>query len=250
MSKIKVLIFDIETSPIIARVWGLKDQNIGLSQIRDDWFVIAWAAKWLGEKKVHYCDQRNSRNLGDDKALVLRLWLMLDEADIVITQNGKNFDSPKLNARFIMHGFKPPSPYRHLDTYQIARKVAKFTSNKLEYLAEKLCTKYKKLKHSKYPGMDLWNECLKGNLSAWKEMEKYNKHDVLATEELYNKLKAWAPDAMPQPYLLECTVCGKGPVYRRGTTVTNKGRFMRYQCQACGKWATAKQQRQNQGAKI
>ena len=237
MSKLKVLIFDIETSPIIARVWGLKDQNIGLSQIKDDWFVIAWAAKWLGEKKVYYYDQRKVKYLGDDKALVLRLWLMLDEADIVITQNGKNFDSPKLNARFIMHGFKPPSPYRHLDTYQIAKKVAKFTSNKLEYLTDKLCTRYKKLKHSKYPGMDLWNACLKGDKQAWAEMERYNKHDVLATEELYNKLKAWAPETMPQPYLLECTVCGKGPVYRRGVSVTNKGRYMRYQCQACGKWA-------------
>jgi uncharacterized protein YprB with RNaseH-like and TPR domain len=121
------------------------------------------------------------------------LWKLLDEADIVITQNGKNFDTPKLNARFIEHGMKPPSPYKHLDTYQIARSAAKFTSNKLEYLTEKLCTKYKKLKHEKFPGFALWAECLKGNVAAWNEMRRYNKHDVLATEELYMKIRAWAP---------------------------------------------------------
>ena len=117
-----------------------------------------------------YRDQRNAKDILDDKAILKPLWKLLDEADIVITQNGKNFDSPKLNARFIMHGWAPPSPYKHLDTYQIVRQAAKFTSNKLEYLTEKLCTKYKKLEHAKYPGMVLWTECLAGNRAAWNEM--------------------------------------------------------------------------------
>lgn len=96
---------------------------------------------------------------------------MLDEADIVITQNGRKFDQKKLNARFILNGFKPPSSYKHIDTLVIARKHFGFTSNKLKYMTDKLCTKYKKLDHSKFPGMELWRECLKGNSEAWTEME-------------------------------------------------------------------------------
>lgn len=58
-------------------------------------------------------------------------------------------------------------------------------------MTDKFCKKYKKLKHKKFPGHELWKECLKGNKEAWNEMRKYNIHDVLATEELYNVLKQW-----------------------------------------------------------
>ena len=33
----KVLIYDIETAPIMSYVWRLWDQNVGLNQIEQDW---------------------------------------------------------------------------------------------------------------------------------------------------------------------------------------------------------------------
>lgn len=245
MTHQKVLIFDIETSPMIAYVWGLRDQNISLNQLQSDWYVMAWSAKWLGDpaSKVIYCDQRRAKRIENDREILKPLWKLLDEADVVITQNGKNFDGPKLNARFITHGMKPPSPYKHLDTYQIVRRVAKFTSNKLEYLTNKLCTKYKKLHHKKFPGMSLWTECLAGNKEAWDEMKKYNVHDVLSTEEFYTKIRAWAPAAMTTAYSVQnptcsCSVCGhKGKMIKQGFTISKKGKYQRWQCQACGAWS-------------
>jgi len=189
----RTLIFDIETSPLIAYIWQLGEQRVNLDQIKEDWYVLAFAAKWLGEKKVMYVDTRNKK----EKDLLQAIWALLDEADVVITQNGKKFDSRKLNARFIEYGMQPPSPYKHWDTYRVADTVADFTSHKLEYLTDKLCTKYKKLKHHKFPGLSLWKECLKGNTEAWNEMKKYNIHDVLSTEELYTKIQAWAPQSVP-----------------------------------------------------
>jgi DNA polymerase elongation subunit (family B) len=238
----KILVLDIETSPMLAYVWALKDQNITLSQIKEDWHVMAWAAKWLRKAKVIYRDQRNAPNPKDDKTILAVLWKMLDEADIVITQNGTNFDGPKLNARFIMHGMKPPSPYKHLDTYQIVRRAAKFSSNKLEYLTDKLCTKYKKLAHTEYPGFSLWTECLKGNRSAWNEMKKYNIHDVLATEELYSKLQAWAPENAPKPFVVtdtarQCSTCGYMGQMREGQPRRAKTRlYKQHSCLKCGSW--------------
>jgi hypothetical protein len=38
--KPKVLIYDIETAPILGYVWRLWDQNIGLNMIEQDWHVI------------------------------------------------------------------------------------------------------------------------------------------------------------------------------------------------------------------
>ena len=231
----KVLVLDIETSPITAYVWGLKDQNIGLNQIKQDWYIMAWSAKWLNSDLIVYHDMRHDKS---DKRILEILWKFLDKADILITQNGKNFDAPKINARFIQYGIKPPSPYKHLDTYKIAKSAAEFTSHKLEYLTNKLCTKYKKLSHSDFPGMSLWSECLKGNIKAWEEMKEYNKQDVLSTEELYNKLKAWAPNSAPAVYNNgACKVCGKPQLQKRGYERKLKLVYQRLHCQNCGKWS-------------
>lgn len=189
----KILIFDIETAPILAHVWGLFDQNVGLNQIQSDWHVLSWAAKWAGDppSKVMYQDQRNAKDVTNDKKILQSIRELLDQADLVITQNGIKFDSKKLNARFLFHEIKSPSSYRHRDTLKMAKKHFNLTSYKLEYMTDKFCKKYKKQKHKKYPGHELWKECLRGNKEAWKEMQKYNIHDVLATEELYNVLKQW-----------------------------------------------------------
>lgn len=244
MKQPKVLIFDIETSPMLAYVWGRRDVNISLNQIKNEWSVIAWAAKWLGDKPsaIKYADLRHAKRIDNDREILLLLWKLLDEADIVITQNGQSFDSPKLNARFILHGMRPPSPYKHIDTYRIARRVAGFTSNKLEYLTEKLCTKYRKLKHSKFPGMSLWTECLAGNQAAWDEMKRYNIHDVLSTEELYLKLRSWAPEPMQRAYNVgdpsrSCAVCGQsGRVRKAGMHQKKIGVYQRFHCMKCGAW--------------
>lgn len=232
----KCLIFDIETSPIKAYVWGLKDQNISLNQIVEDWKVLAWGAKWLGQSKVLYEDVRKQT----EKQILQDIWELLNEADIVITQNGQSFDSRRLNARFIQHGMQPPSPYRHIDTYLLIKRAADFTSNKLEYLTAKLCTKYKKLDHGRFPGMSLWNECLKGNKKAWDEMKIYNIHDVLSTEELYMKIRAWGPQNMPNVYNAQalCRVCGSA-AQRRGP-VKDHPKLQRLHCQnpLCGRWST------------
>lgn len=243
MNQPKILCFDIETSPILAYVWDLKDQNVSLGQIKEDWQVIAWAAKWLGDpaSKIMYEDQRHNKILRD-RALLTHIWKLLNEADIVITQNGKNFDSKKLNARFMIHGMPPTSPYTHLDTYQIVKRAAKFTSHKLEYLTDKLNTKYKKLSHKEFPGFTLWAECLKGNQRAWRAMERYNKHDVLSTEELYLNLQGWTVPSAPR-ISLEAAKCGRcqgTKFHRRGAGMNKQGPYQKLQCQGCGGWMGAK----------
>lgn len=228
----KVLFCDIETAPIKAFVWGLFDQNVGLNQIDVDWNILSWAAKWQGETKVHYQDLRRAKDKSNDKKILKGIWKLLDQADIVIWQNGKKFDHKKLNARFIAHGMKPPSSYRQIDTLTLAKKHFGFTSNKLEYLTAKLNTKYKKLKHKKFPGFELWQQCLEGNQTAWKEMELYNRHDVLSLEELYNKLQPW-DSAVIIHEGGECN-CGADNWKKHGFRYTNARTYQRLKCGSCG----------------
>jgi hypothetical protein len=243
----KILLVDIETAPIFSHVWGLFDNNVSLNQIVKDWHLLSWSAKWLDDKEVIYSknrkptimydDQSKKSNIENDKELVKGIWALLDEADIVIGQNSKRFDIKKLNARFIFHGMQPPSSFRQLDTLVISKKHFAFTSNKLEYLTDKLCTRYKKLKHNKFSGHELWNQCLRNNKEAWAEMKKYNTHDVLSTEELYYKLIPWENSLNFNVYNdsleLKCT-CGSEKFISKGYHYNNTGKFSRHKCKSCG----------------
>lgn len=235
----KVLIYDIETAPMLAYVWSLWDQNVGLNQIESDWYILSWSAKWLDDPqdKVMYMDQRNAKNIEDDSLILKEIWKLLDEADIVITQNGKKFDQKKLNARFILNGFQPPSSYKHIDTKQLASKHFGFTSKRLEYMSDKLCTSFKKQKHGKFPGFDMWKECMAGNVDAWNEMEEYNRYDVLSLEELYKKLIPWDNSINFSLYHSEAKhvcKCGCEDFSKNGFYYTSSGKFQKYKCKKCG----------------
>lgn len=240
MTKPKILLFDVETAPIIGYVWGLWENNVALNQVHTDWHLLSWSAKWLGDpaSKIMYRDQRGKKDIENDTELLKGIWNLLDEADVVITQNGKSFDQKKLQARFILNGMKPPSSYRHIDTMLLAKKHFAFTSNKLEYMSTKLCTKYRKLKTKKFQGFDLWKACLSDNKSAWQEMEKYNKHDVLALEELYTKLIPWDNSINFEVYddspLTVCTCGSKAILTKQGFAYTNTSKYQRYRCTKCG----------------
>lgn len=223
----RVLIYDIETAPLLGYCWSLWDNNIGLNQIHSDWHVLSWAAKWMGEENVYYEDQRNAQNVEDDKKLLQGIWKLLDECDFVITQNGKKFDQKKLNARFVIHGMKPPSTYRHIDVLQIAKSQFGFTSNKLEYMTKTLCKKYKKSGHAKFSGFELWSECLRGNLEAWTEMENYNILDILSLEELYSIISPW-DGKLPNFAVYDDEPCSNDEWVKEGFVYSNLGKYDRY----------------------
>lgn len=236
----KVLLVDIETAPIVGHLWGIWEQNVALNQIVKDWHVMSWAAKWLNDppSKVMYQDQRNAKDVSNDKKILEGIWKLLDEADVIITQNGKSFDVKKLNARFIMHGMQPPSSFKHIDTKRLATKHFGFTSNKLEYMTDKLNKKYKKLKHNKFPGHSMWTECLKGNKAAWNEMKRYNVYDILSLEELYYKLIPWDNTldfSIFNPNKKMVCSCGSTKFIQNGNSYTSTGVYKRYKCSECGK---------------
>lgn len=243
----RVLLLDIETSPIEAYVWSLWKQNVGLNQIKAEWNILSYCAKWLGEETIYYDDARES-NGADDSHLVQQLWALLDAADIVIAQNGKRFDVPKINARFVLSGMLPPSPYKIIDTLLMAKQQFGFTSKRLEWMTDKLCVHHKKNKHAKFPGFDLWSECLKGNPEAWDEMREYNIPDVLSMEELYLILRPWYighPNVAiyfnDEDVQYRCPKCGSHHVEQKGFSYTQSGQYERMHCLpekgGCGGWS-------------
>lgn len=242
----RIATIDIETAPLESYHWGLWDQNIGLNQIKVEWSILSISVKWLDEKKVIYKDTggRGVSKVRDDKELLQYIWEVLDEADIVITQNGKSFDIKKINARLLMHGFRPYSPVKVIDTKVVAARHFAFTSNKLAWLSDHL-TDIKKSEHKQFPGFELWVECLKDNAKAWLEMKKYNIIDVLADEQLYLKLRPWIEGhvnlaAYSELEEVVCPKCASTKIQKRGRSVTQTGEYHRYHCQNCGGWARSR----------
>ncbi|MGL5262060.1 MAG: ribonuclease H-like domain-containing protein, partial [Bacteroides sp.] len=190
----KVLIFDLETSPCQALVWGVWKQNIPAKMLDQTWNILSYSAKWLGSDDIYYSDLRHDwdSNYTDDNVLLAELYELVSQADVLVAHNGDRFDIPRLNTRFIRAGFSPIQRVQSVDTCKIARRVFDFEHNSLEYLTTQLLPEeYHKRKSQKFPGIDLWLECLSGNLEAWDEMQDYNEQDVIALEALYLKLRAW-----------------------------------------------------------
>ncbi len=247
MNEAKILILDIETAPNLAYVWDIWNQNISLNQIHKDWFILSWAAKWLGSNEMFSDSLFNypstfKKDKEDDSKIIKSVFKLLDEADIVVAHNGDKFDIPRLYTRALIHGINPPSPIRTIDTVKIARKVFGFTSNKLDYIAGFLDIGHK-LKH---PGMEMWLACMSGDPAAWEKMVKYNEQDVRLLEKVYIKLRPWhkwhpnlglyVDDSSNAPV---CPKCGSNNIIKDGTRTmkTNMSKYQRYYCKNCGAYS-------------
>lgn len=238
----KILVLDIETKPLKVYCWGLFDQNISLDMIIEDWAVMSWAAKWIGNERIFYQDTSQNTDYTKDELIVRGIWELLNECDVVLTQNGKKFDIPKLNAKFVEYKLGPTSPFKHIDTYSIKKKLG-LTSKKLEYTTNKFNEQFKKLKHGKFAGMSLWIECLKGNQEAWAEIKLYNIHDVLALEELYiNHLRKFDNTINYGVYTGTggCTNCGSDELTEKEFGYTKTGAFQTFLCRRCGSYSSSK----------
>lgn len=242
----KIGLIDVETAPMEANVWGLFDQNVGLNQIITEWTLLSFCLKPLHgpRKSIEYRDNRDAASPRDDSALLHRLWEIMHEYDILIAQNGKRFDKKKIIARLILAGYSPPSPVRIEDTMLMAKQVASFTSNKLEWLTTYLSDE-KKSNHKEFPGFELWKECLAGNPRAWAAMKKYNVKDVTSMEDVYLKLRPWVRGhqniaVFGDSEKMMCPVCGSHKLRADGYSYTGVGQYRRYQCRACGSWSRSR----------
>lgn len=235
---LKLLFLDIETAPHLATVWGLWQQNVGLNQIIEDGYTLCWAAKWKGKREVMF----SSLYEDGEESMVNQIHELLDEADAVVTYNGNKFDLPTLNKEFLLNGLAPPAPYAKVDLLKTARGNFRFPSNKLDYVAKQLGLSGK----MKHKGHELWLGCMNGDDKSWKIMERYNKKDVTLLEQVYNELLPWiSPHPNMGLYVDNakapvCPKCGSHKLQRRGTTMTNTGKYWRYQCQSCGGWSRAR----------
>lgn len=233
----RILIIDLETAPKAAYVWRFFKEFVSPKQVLGHGYIMSFAYKWLGEKEVQF----HYTLTEDDSALCVDLAEVLNQADIVVAHNAERFDIPTAKARMLVNRIPPPSPFKVVDTLRVAKKEFLFPSNSLEYLANVLDCK-PKLTHKKFPGFELWSECIKGNLEAWNEMKEYNIQDVETLEEIYLKMRPYIRNHPNVGVFMEeerpvCSKCGSHHIQLRGYTTTQVGKYRKFVCNDCGGWS-------------
>lgn len=232
----KILLIDIETTPLEAYSWGPKWET-NLIEFIEHTRILSFSAKWLGGKHITkgWPDYKGyKKKILDDKAITEDVWKLLDEADIVIAQNGKSFDIKIMNARFAFHKLTPPSQYKVIDTKLEARKYIRLPS----YSLDDLCDYFDIGRKMHHEGFPLWTGCMAGDMKAWAKMKKYNMWDVVLLEKIFLKLRPWIRSLNLGIYNKDevCTRCGSKRLQYRGYQVNLTTRYRRLQCQDCGSW--------------
>ena len=231
----KILIFDIETAPMQAFVWKRWKENISLEQTISESFMLCWSAKWLYEEET-FGDCLNSKEAiqENDFRIVKSLYDLINKADILVAYNGKNFDIPYMNQRFLVYNLPPYRPVGVVDPYETAKTVFKFSSNKMDNIATQLG-----LQNKLKTDFSLWKGCMSGDTASLNAMLKYNKQDVVVLEEIYTKMLPWLKKHPNISNYFEdkdrCVKCGdsdftklEGKYY-----YTPSGKYQLYRCNNC-----------------
>ncbi len=237
-NKIKIGVFDIETSPNIGAYFQLyQEGNILWNE--EHWHIMSFAVKDLHSKKT-ICwalpdFKLYKKDPTNDYEVVKKLWEVFNEYDVLIAHNGQAFDTKKAVARFIFHRMKPNLPLQFVDTKLVAKKYFKFDSNKLEDIAD-----YLGIGHKLATEKGLWKKCRNGDLKAWKYMKKYNIQDVVLLEKVYLAMLPFMKDhpnmGMMLGFRIACPNCG-GVRMHKVKDRPNRTRFMRqFHCQTCGSY--------------
>ncbi len=236
----RILLIDIENTPMISYTWGRWEQNV--VDVKQESYILSFAYKWLGDKKTHVLTlpafKGYKPGIPDDKNLLLKVHDLFNEADIIVAQNGDNFDIKKINTRFIFHGLKPVEPYKTVDTLKVAKKYFSFSSNSLNELGKFLGLGEKKETH----GFKTWLGCMKGDKKSWAVMESYNAMDVKLLERIYLKLLPFIKNHPPYGIYNGkkcCANCGSENVIVRGYGCSKTRRYQKYECKACGAYSSS-----------
>lgn len=235
----KILLLDIETAPMEVYCWQLWKNNITPGQVIKPWSMLSWSAKWLFSPEVfsQVVTPKDAFNR-QDADILPKMWELLDEADIVIAHNGDQFDIKHLNTRFLMNDMYRPSPYRTIDTLQVARRAFMMPSFKLDEMNKMLGLSVKRPTN-----MQLWADCVQNKIEsadALVRMQEYNKQDVFILEELYLKIRPWINSHPPLSLYMDtdkeiCPTCGNENLdWSLGHYYTPAGKYRAFRCEGCG----------------
>lgn len=182
-STLKVIIFDLETSPSKFWGWGTGEQYVDAKNLVEgtETKIITAQYMYAGDKKAKFLEwDLHGKQGGNDSSLVEELVPLLNEADIVIGQNSKAFDIKVLQERAKVLRLPPVNIDFMLDTLTHSRGSFKTMSHRLDYRSKQYGLGGKMKME-----MQDWIDIVEGRTSPRKKMVPYGLKDVEDTNKLF-----------------------------------------------------------------
>lgn len=232
----RILLLDIETSLMKFYGFNPKMEYIPHELMIEDTSVLCWGAKWLFEPEIMGETVTPEEALArDDTRVVTGIWKLVDEAQIVITQNGINFDLKKLRSRWLMAGLYPPSHFLNVDTLKVSKEVFGWSYNRLDALGQKFGI-------GKKSDMEIedWIRCSEGSQEHITKMFEYCKRDVAPLlEDVYLRMLPWIPNHPNLNIFTDhdedvCRNCESSDLSWGLTYPTAQGLWAGFRCNSCG----------------
>lgn len=197
--KANVLYIDLEISKSVLSNYGLKvpTKYIRHENLLKERYVICWTASYVRSDSVwskcitakdagRLLENLRTSETDCDKDIIQRLHELMSAAEVIAGHNVR-FDIRHANTRFLYYGLPPIGEKKIMDTLSIARTKFDFESRSLDYISKRLG-----LRPKDDITNDDWNEVLYGNAKVLKKIADYNKGDVLAGKQVYEKLEGWS----------------------------------------------------------
>jgi hypothetical protein len=263
----KILIYDIETTPLKAWIWRCGEQVVRHNQLDhgyNEYRISTIAYKWLQDKKVHVLTAEDKISRFDEE---------VKKADIIIGKNSDRFDVKHINTQRLLQGL-PPMPQwldSNDDLEKQMRRFFAFPSMSLDYISQifglggkvkmefqdwidienmkllkKLFIENKDLSYSQRKNISFalfgsdHLSILKAGDKALDKMVFYNKKDVKDTEKAllkvlpHIKLKHNAATANDGK---GCITCGSLALAPLKVIIKGKTKYQQFECLNHGGYA-------------
>mgnify|MGYP003655941639 CR=1 FL=1 len=228
------LVLDVETAYTIGAVWGMWEQDVAV--VLQDEYILGVGYKYKHLDTVHWKGLPDfplyKKEPKNDRELVKFMAELLQDCNLVIGHNVKQFDMKKIRARMFYHKLPPLADPKIFDTKTEVKKRFSYISNKLDDLSRQMLDE-QKIKHS---GIQLWTRCMdtKYDKKAWLEMGTYCKKDVDLTSRLHDVLSPWSDQNLnwnldgDRPKC--CPACGTVSFKQDGKKYFKSFTRQRYRC--------------------
>lgn len=236
-SRPRVLTLDLERLPgrFTRDIWEGRD----LARVNylhpDRWdelpstLCASW--KWHGQRAVGFVAAWEDP---DPFHVARTMWQVIDEADVVVTYNGRRADLKWLRQDWAQADLPATTPYRDVDLFLVARREFAFESKSLAHLCQRLGLPGK---HGRY-NADEARAAAAGDGPERRRLVRYNKQDSRITESVFDRLRPYVRGINFGLYREDearcCPSCGHDILEPAGFATTAVTRFPTFRCAACG----------------
>ncbi len=238
----RILTVDLERVPgrVTLDVWEGRDfQRVNYVH-PDRWSdlprTVCVGHKWYDETRVGFTAAWD--NPDDPYHCAREAWKLYDEADWVVTFNGRRADNRWLQQDWATLGLPRPTPWKDIDLFLVARRSFAFESKSLRHLCDRLDIPNK----DGHYDVETARAAVAGDEQARKRLKRYNLQDVRVTEAAFVRLRPWLTGINWGLFAGHgsrvCPTCGANRMTRqRGTHTAITGRYEVWRCDECGSLA-------------